>query len=89
MENNGILTPIKAIRAKCLDCMCGQATEVRLCPITDCSLYPYRMGHNPSRKGKGGNAGHFTPKSTAQPHESEQGENGQGKGITQIAPHKR
>ena len=76
MENNGILTPIKAIRAKCLDCMCGQATEVRLCPITDCSLYPYRMGHNPSRKGKGGNVGHFAPKSTAQAHETEQGENG-------------
>ena len=49
-----ILTPVKAIRAHCLDCMCGQAQEVRLCPITDCSLYPYRMGHNPSRKGKGG-----------------------------------
>lgn len=61
-----ILTPIKAIRAHCLDCMCGQATEVRLCPIADCSLYPYRMGHNPSRKGKGGNTGHFAPKSTAQ-----------------------
>lgn len=71
-----ILTPIKAIRSHCLDCMCGQATEVRLCPITDCSLYPYRMGHNPSRKGKGGNAGHFTPASPAQPHETEQGENG-------------
>ena len=54
MENNGILTPIKAIRAHCLDCMCGQATEVRLCPITDCSLYPYRMGHNPKRAGLGG-----------------------------------
>lgn len=50
-----ILTPIKAIRAKCLDCMCNQATEVRLCPMTDCSLYPYRMGHNPNRKGMGGN----------------------------------
>lgn len=55
MENNGILTPIKAIRAHCLDCMCGQATEVRLCPITDCSLYPYRMGHNPKRAGLGEN----------------------------------
>lgn len=66
MENNGILTPMKAIRAKCLDCCCGIAQEVKLCPITDCPLYPYRMGHNPSRKGKGGNVGHFAPKSTAQ-----------------------
>lgn len=62
MENNGILTPIKAIRSHYLDCMCGQATEVRLCPITDCSLYPYRMGHNPSRKGKGGNVEHLRKK---------------------------
>lgn len=42
-----ILTPIKAIRAKCLDCCCGQAIEVRLCPVTDCTLHPYRMGHRP------------------------------------------
>lgn len=71
-----ILTPMKAIRTKCLDCMCGQVNEVRLCPCTDCSLYPYRMGHNPNRKGKGGNATNFTPHSPAQPHETEQGENG-------------
>lgn len=48
------LTPIKAIRAKCIDCMCGSAQEVRLCPCHDCPLYPYRMGHNPARKGMGG-----------------------------------
>lgn len=41
------LTPVKAIRAKCLDCMCGSSNEVKLCPATDCSLYPYRLGHNP------------------------------------------
>jgi len=42
------LTPIKAIRAKCLDCCCGQAKEVRECPSDKrCSLYPYRMGKRP------------------------------------------
>ena len=71
-----ILTPIRAIRAKCLDCCCGSAQEVKLCPITDCPLYPYRMGHNPNRKGKGGNPANFAPASPAQPHDSEQGENG-------------
>jgi len=40
-------TPIKAIRAKCLDCCCDQAKEVRLCPSKNCPLYPYRMGHRP------------------------------------------
>lgn len=41
------LTPIKAIRAKCLECSCGQQKEIRLCTIKSCSLYPYRMGHRP------------------------------------------
>lgn len=53
-----VLTPMKAIRAKCLDCSCGNPYEVTKCPITDCALYPYRDGHNPNRKGigmKGGN----------------------------------
>lgn len=41
------LTPIKAIRAKCLDCCCGQVKEIRECSIPRCSLYPYRMGKRP------------------------------------------
>lgn len=47
------LTPLKAIRAKCLDCCCQQASEVRICTITECPLHPYRMGRNPSRAGIG------------------------------------
>ena len=41
------MTPMKAIRAKCLDCCCGQAKEVRLCPVQKCPLYPYRFGKRP------------------------------------------
>ena len=37
-------TRSRAIRMKCLDCSAGQQTEVRKCAITDCCLYPYRMG---------------------------------------------
>lgn len=48
------MTPLKAIRAKCLDCCAGQIIEVRLCPAEDCPIHEYRMGHNPKRKGKGG-----------------------------------
>lgn len=44
------MTPLKAIRAKCLDCCCGQYREVELCPCKDCSLYPYRFGRNPNIK---------------------------------------
>lgn len=43
------LTPIKAIRAWCLECVCGVASEVKLCPSEDCPLYPYRLGKNPNR----------------------------------------
>lgn len=48
------MTPLKAIRLKCLDCCCGQIVEVKNCPCSDCPLYIYRYGHNPARKGKGG-----------------------------------
>lgn len=40
-------TPIKAIRAKCIDCTNGQNVEIRECPITECPLWEYRMGHRP------------------------------------------
>ncbi|MDD6490199.1 MAG: hypothetical protein PUG48_10405 [Clostridia bacterium] len=41
------LTPIKAIRAKCLDCCCWDRKEVKLCTATNCPLYAYREGHRP------------------------------------------
>lgn len=41
------LTPLKAIRKKCLECSNGQIIEVRLCPVKDCAIYAYRMGHMP------------------------------------------
>lgn len=44
-----ITNPVKAIRAKCIDCMCGQVSEIPLCTCTDCALYPFRMGKNPYR----------------------------------------
>ena len=44
------LTPIKAIRAKCLECSAGQYNEVRLCKIKNCALYEYRFGHRPKKE---------------------------------------
>lgn len=44
------LTPIRAIRTKCLDCSNGQLKEVRECPVKRCALYPYRMGRRPKAK---------------------------------------
>lgn len=44
------IPPLKAIRLKCLDCMCGNDAEVRRCDLTACSLHPYRFGSNPYHK---------------------------------------
>ncbi|MGL6197227.1 MAG: hypothetical protein ACRC2T_20645, partial [Thermoguttaceae bacterium] len=47
-----LLTPLRAIRQHCLECV-GQCREdVRTCTGTDCFLWPYRFGTNPSRRGK-------------------------------------
>ncbi|PTN32442.1 hypothetical protein [Desulfonatronum sp. SC1] len=39
--------PLKAIRAKCLECCGGSPKEVRLCPDISCALHPFRTGTNP------------------------------------------
>lgn len=58
------MTPLKAIRLNCLDCMGGNANEVKLCPMDGkCSLYPYRFGHNPSRAGVGNHSAKLPPRS--------------------------
>lgn len=44
-----ILTPIKAIRAKCMDCSNNQYLEIKECPVIKCSLYPYRHGKRPKK----------------------------------------
>ena len=41
------LTPLKAIRARCMDCCGGSRSEVRKCVAHDCASWPFRMGKNP------------------------------------------
>ena len=48
------MRPLKAIRAKCVDCAGGHRSAVRDCSATDCPLHCYRFGHNPRRQGIGG-----------------------------------
>ena len=50
-EQETILTPLQAVRRKCLDCSGGSSKDVRTCKFTDCTLYPYRMGKDPYRAG--------------------------------------
>jgi hypothetical protein len=44
-----ITSPLRAIRANCIDCMGGQRSLVRDCGLRGCPLWPYRMGKNPFR----------------------------------------
>lgn len=46
------MTPLKAIRKKCLDCMDNQIKEIKKCTVISCPLYPFRLGHNPNRQKK-------------------------------------
>ena len=55
------LTPLKAIRRKCLDCS-ENAKEVKVCAINDCPLHKFRLGTNPARKGTGTLINIVTPK---------------------------
>lgn len=45
-------SPMKAIREKCLDCCCGQISEVRACESVKCSLWPFRAGQHPYTSSK-------------------------------------
>jgi hypothetical protein len=45
-------TAVKSIRAYCIECGDGTYKEVRLCPIDDCPLYPYRFGRRPTESEK-------------------------------------
>ena len=49
-ESKVITNPVKAIRAYCMECSCGQTSEVSACPVTKCPLYPFRFGKNPYRQ---------------------------------------
>lgn len=60
------MTPVQAIRAKCLDCSGGNRAEVRLCPVSDCSLFPFRMGRNPNCRPRMGKTT-FPPRAVTKP----------------------
>ena len=38
-----VLTPIKAIRAYCIQCSGGMTKEVKLCNVEKCPLYPCKL----------------------------------------------
>ena len=52
-------TPLRAIRAKCVDCSGGSMAEARKCTAVSCPLWPMRMGSNPfyGKKASGSSSG--------------------------------
>lgn len=47
------ISPLKAIRLKCLECSGGKAQEVKNCELSECPLFPYRFASNPYTLKKG------------------------------------
>ncbi|CCE94923.1 hypothetical protein SFHH103_00423 [Sinorhizobium fredii HH103] len=41
------MSPMAAIRLKCLDCSSGQPSEVRACEAVTCALWPFRASIHP------------------------------------------
>jgi len=44
-----LVTPLKAMRLKCLECCAGSSNEVKACHMKDCPLWLYRFGKRPFR----------------------------------------
>jgi hypothetical protein len=43
------MSPLKALRLRCVDCSAGSDAEVRRCVCVQCPAWPFRMGKNPWR----------------------------------------
>jgi hypothetical protein len=44
------LTPLRAIKEHCLECVGWQVKEVQQCTGSKCWLYPFRFGRDKSKK---------------------------------------
>ena len=42
-----MVSPLAAIKRKCLDCSGGNVYEAQNCQCTGCAIYPFRFGRNP------------------------------------------
>lgn len=50
VRSKEITSPLKAIRAFCIDCQGETVREIKNCTAFKCPLYAFRMGKNPYRK---------------------------------------
>lgn len=49
-DNARTISPLQAIRSKCLDCTGHQYNEIKSCPVLDCPLWMFRLGIHPFTK---------------------------------------
>ena len=49
MSEDKKISPLKAIREKCIDCSGGSMSEATNCEVEQCPLHPFRKGKNPFR----------------------------------------
>ncbi len=47
LPENTPKSAMKAIRAKCIDCVCWQPSLIRECSVKSCPIWQFRMGKNP------------------------------------------
>jgi len=45
------MSPLKAIRKFCVECMGGSAQGVTACTSPKCNLFSFRSGHRPVKEG--------------------------------------
>ena len=50
MQGQETKSPLKAIKAFCIECCGNNAAEVKRCSSKHRVLKPFRLGHNPYRK---------------------------------------
>ena len=41
------MSPLAALRARCVDCCVGSVSKVRKCVAVNCPAWPFRIGKNP------------------------------------------
>ena len=66
------VSPMQAIRRRCLDCSGQQLAEVKLCEAVTCPLWPFRAGRHPyTRKALlEADSGEHLPGGTLEPRSS-------------------
>jgi hypothetical protein len=47
-EATNLGTPLRALKAHCVECCNGSFAEVRACPATSCALWLFRLGRRPT-----------------------------------------